>query len=951
MKYWILGWALLAGLALQAQSAKNVQRLGQLTYQEDLSDIWGYTAPDGKEYALVGVYDGFSLVDVSNPSQPTELFFEPGPPTIWRDVKVWDGYAYVTNENQNGGGLMIANLNHLPDSMPVTYWTGSGNVQFQSSHNIFIDEKGYGYIVGANYGRGGAIIVDLFTTPGQPILETVYDHAYIHDIYVRGDTMWTAEIYRGWFAAVDISDKSPATVPASKIMATQETPFTFTHNLWLSDDGTTLFTTDERSNAPVAAYDVSDLGNIQYLDEIRSSPGSGVIPHNSFVDGDFVVTAYYRDGLQIVDASVPDNLVETGHYDSSPLVGDGFNGAWGVYPYLPSGNYLVTDIEEGLFVLSPEFVYAARLEGVVRDSITGAPLQGARVNVLGPDTLQETTSIIGAYKTGFADSGSVTLQVDKIGYEPKTLTGIRIDNGQTSIADVDLVPLPTFSVSGQVLDAFTDQPVAQSTVQLVSEDTTFTQQTDGNGNFQFPAVFTAEYIVRVGKWGYRTRELDISVEPGKDYTFLLTPGYYDDFVMDFGWTVQSTASTGTWERAIPIGTNLNPNVLIQTDEDVDTDIGDYCYVTGNAGTGIGDDDIDDGTTSMQSPPFDASGMTQPTIRFDYWFISALGAGGSANDSLVAVLDNGTQQATVVIATPLQPQNSWNNFTLDIQQHLNASANMTITFVAEDQDPGHVVEAAIDKFELYDAAATPSVAFDGTPLSDCAPLTVQLFDISSGQVTAWKWLAPGSNEGSSNQQEPVFTFDQPGSYDVTLIATNAVGNDTLIKTDYIEALGGPEVTLGSQSSTGTSDGEAWVTVDNGTPPYTYNWNTAFGVNQDTITGLVPGWYRVTITDGNGCTTIDSIEVTLSTGLSTTANGLGMRVAPNPFAQQAQLLLDKPLATEAQLRLFGVTGQLMAQDVLAAGAQQWRLPALPQGGVYLLEVVSANQRQTFRLLFTP
>lgn len=949
MKYWFLLSTVCCSLLLSAQSTKNVQQLGRLTYQEELSDIWGYVAPDGKEYALVGVYNGFSIVDVTDPTQPNEQFFIPGPQTIWRDVKVWDGYAYVTNENPSGGGLLVVNLNHLPDSVPVRNWTGSGNVQFQSSHNIFIDEKGYGYIVGADYGRGGAIVVDLFTTPGQPILQTVYDQAYIHDIFVRGDTMWTAEIYRGWFAAVDISDKSTATVPASKIMATQPTPFSFTHNLWLSDDGTTLFTTDERSNAPVAAYDVSDLSNIQFLDDVRSNPGSGVIPHNSFVDGDFVVTAYYRDGLHIADASVPDNLVETGHFDSSPLVGDGFNGAWGLYPYLPSGNYLLTDIEEGLFVLSPEFVYAARLNGQVTDSITGAPIPGAQVEVVGPDTLLETTNLLGTYKTGFADSGQVAIQVTKVGYESKTLSGIALSNGLTAVADVALVPLPTFSVAGTILDAFTQQPVAQATVLLVSEDTTFTALTNGSGQFNLPAVFTADYTVQIGKWGYRTRELEINIEPGQNPTFLLTPGYYDDFVMDFGWTVQSSATSGVWERAVPKGTNINPAVLIQTDADVDTDIGDQCFVTGNAGAGIGDDDVDNGATLLISPAFDVSSMAQPTISFQYWYICAFGA-GNPNDSLVAVLDNGSQQATVLIASPITPMNSWNSFEIEIAQYVTPTSSMTITFVAEDQAPGHVVEAAIDQWEVYDKAARPTAAFDGTSREGCAPLTAHLFDISAAQVTAWLWLAPGSNEGTSNQQNPAFTYAQPGLYDLTLVATNAAGKDTLERLAYIQVLSGPEITLGHTGSSGF-DGTVWVNLLDGTPPYSYQWSEPSSIGQDTLTGLSPGWYYVTVTDGNGCRTEDSVEVQLRTGLPPVGAPPAIRIVPNPFSQQAYLTWSAPIEEAQQVVVYTLTGQQVVRATLHPGTREWAIPALPQAGLYLVDVLTPNQRTTLRLVFTP
>jgi hypothetical protein len=47
-----------------------------------------------------------------------------------------------------------------------------------------------------------------------------------------------------------------------------------------------------------------------------------------------------------------DWLIEVASYDTyAPSDADTFNGAWNIYPYLPSGNILVSDIDGGLFVL------------------------------------------------------------------------------------------------------------------------------------------------------------------------------------------------------------------------------------------------------------------------------------------------------------------------------------------------------------------------------------------------------------------------------------------------------------------------------------------------------------------------------------------------------------------------------------------------------------------------
>ena len=93
---------ILLGITTQAQESLNINFLSSLDYDYDLSDVWGYATSDG-EYALVGAYNGISVVDVTNATSPNELAFFSGPESIWRDLKTWDNYLYCINET--GAGL------------------------------------------------------------------------------------------------------------------------------------------------------------------------------------------------------------------------------------------------------------------------------------------------------------------------------------------------------------------------------------------------------------------------------------------------------------------------------------------------------------------------------------------------------------------------------------------------------------------------------------------------------------------------------------------------------------------------------------------------------------------------------------------------------------------------------------------------------------------------------
>ena len=73
----------------------NLDLVGQLPYSGhgDVNDIWGYVDAAGNEYALVGLQDGTSIVDISDPANPVEVFFSGGANSIWRDLKVWNNHA------------------------------------------------------------------------------------------------------------------------------------------------------------------------------------------------------------------------------------------------------------------------------------------------------------------------------------------------------------------------------------------------------------------------------------------------------------------------------------------------------------------------------------------------------------------------------------------------------------------------------------------------------------------------------------------------------------------------------------------------------------------------------------------------------------------------------------------------------------------------------------------
>lgn len=662
----------------------------------DCSDIWGYVDEFGNEYAIVGNQTGTSIVDVTDPVNPVEVFYSAGANTIWRDMKVWGDFAYIVNEG--GNGMKIIDLSALPGALnggDVSQFTGS-TYPFSTAHNIFIDEVGRAYIVGANNGAGGAIILDVATTPGSPIELGRYNDYYMHDVFVRGDTLWGGAINDGFFTVVDVSD------PANTVtMASHNTPSTFSHNVWLSDDGNTLFTTDEVSNAYVAAYDVSDITSISEIDRIQSSPGNNVIPHNSFVKGNFVITSYYRDGVVVHDATNPSNLIEVGNYDTSPqFSGNGFNGCWGVYPYFPSGNLVASDIENGLFVLGANYVQGCYLDGLVTDAATTNPINNALIEIVAT-SVTDNSDASGNYLTGIATAGTYDVTFSKTGYFPQTITGVTLSSGVTTTLDVQLIPLASFTMTGMVVDT-NGVGIPNAQVFVGNSQVPNLVTTNGLGEFDIPSFLQDTYDVTIGLWGYHTlclsgQFIDSLSNP---YTYTLVPGYSDIFELDLGWTVTGNPASGDWERDEPIGTDY---FGVSCNPDFDSqDCGDKAYITGNGGGQAGTDDIDDGETVLTSPVFDLSNYNDAYLSFERWFFNE-GGQGTPNDSLVVELSNGSQTVMIDFADNDDPDEAtWAFKEVRVVDYLTATAFMQIRVRAMDQPGGHLAEGGFDNFYIRDS---------------------------------------------------------------------------------------------------------------------------------------------------------------------------------------------------------------------------------------------------------
>ena len=393
------------------------------------NDIWGfYDLNTEREYALIGLENGVAIVDVSNPSSPFEIDTVAGASSTWRDIKVYQffdetsqrfhAFAYVTTDNANIG-LRLIDLSGLPHSV-------SGSVAVSpelSAHNVYITNLDYTtnsvvdgvppvlYTAGSNLsnGRIRAYALDVPTvltlTADAPVVSSSHDlsSVTIRDARINQCPAATTHCVLLIDANEDNLQIWDATNPANpvRLSSTLYAELGFVHSAWFTRDGNYAFVQDELDeldfggNTRLRIFDMSNLAQPVLAGTWTGTEAA--IDHNGFVRGNRYYMANYTRGLTILDISNPVQPVESGFFDTFPANNfANFAGAWGVYPYLPSGNLLLSDINGGLFVLQDRTLDSA--QGTFSITATAGASEGS--------TLQLTVSRSGG------NSGAVSVAWD-----------------------------------------------------------------------------------------------------------------------------------------------------------------------------------------------------------------------------------------------------------------------------------------------------------------------------------------------------------------------------------------------------------------------------------------------------------------------------------------------------------------------------------------------------------
>lgn len=336
---------------------------GSSSYDNAYNEVWGL-AVNGEEYAILGSTLGTHFINVTDPTNPMEDYFIEGAVSsdkvVHRDYHDHNGYLYAVCDEDYGSQqstLQIIDISNLPESIEVIY---DSNDLIRKSHNIYIDtatSRLYALAAaGGDWPYAAAKMYDI-SDPFNPTQIEKYDEfqnidiGHVHDGFILRDTAYLNCGNNG-FAIVDFTD--PHNEQVLSFLSPLDYPESgYNHSGWPTEDGNYYYMADETWGKAMKVIDISNktaIENVTVFDAGSSSEFS--IPHNLIVHCNYLYVSYYFDGLQVYDISDPESPERVLYYPTSAVPHtNNYKGAWGVYPFLPSGNILVSDMQEGLFVI------------------------------------------------------------------------------------------------------------------------------------------------------------------------------------------------------------------------------------------------------------------------------------------------------------------------------------------------------------------------------------------------------------------------------------------------------------------------------------------------------------------------------------------------------------------------------------------------------------------------
>jgi len=231
-----------------------------------------------------------------------------------------------------------------------------------------------------------------------------------------------------------------------------------------------------------------------------------------------------------------------------------------------------------------------------------------------------------------------------------------------------------------------------------------------------------------------------------------------------------------------------------------------------------------------------------------------------------------------------------------------------------------------------------VALFSAPNHICPGTCTDFVNLSSG-ASSYQWNFPGGNPSVSTDISPAgICYTTPGSYNVTLIASNGVSYDTLTLTNFIIVYPFP-------SPQGITQNGDTLFSNQGATSYQwyFNSNIISGATDYFYVATASGNYQLIATDDNGCE-VEAVINNVMAGLNQFPVASSQFVIfPNPVIDQLIIQkLEVTRGTAIEISIYNVFGEkVMIQESRGKIQEEIIDVSKLRSGIYYIQVTSGKK----------
>jgi hypothetical protein len=360
------------------------------------SDGWGES-----NYAYIGHYannNGMQIIDISDPTNPTlaSTFLSASGWNDFRDMEVTQQgdrtIAFCSSDT--GGGVIVVDVTDRTAPVEL-YRITSADGGTNTVHTLSVDGD---FLYEADSRTPNIRVFDI-SVPEQPaFLRIIHSDSNgpVHEVTALNGRLYTAVIDSvGASEVYDISNVGDPNTPVTLISSIPSG--SSAHTAWPTDDGNIVAVARETAGGDVRLWDISDPSTPVLASTISLPRSETYSLHQVMIDGNLLYISAYQAGVLVYDITDPTAPVQVGSYKTNDLQPpfNGYDGCWGVFPFLGQDRILAFDMRTGLSVLSLDGMSSAA------NKAHHGKLSHNSANAL---TSQERTLVLASTNHGVADA-------------------------------------------------------------------------------------------------------------------------------------------------------------------------------------------------------------------------------------------------------------------------------------------------------------------------------------------------------------------------------------------------------------------------------------------------------------------------------------------------------------------------------------------------------------------